>query len=199
VKLVAPAALLLVLAALVAGCGGGGTTTVIERTVTEKVTVPAKGGEEKVTVPAKGGEETSGKGDTAAKEAATKKSAEETQEPKRIVHLRTFRSPTGNIGCTMFDGGARCDIRKRDWSPPPRPASCPKEVDFGQGLAVSHQGEASFVCAGDTALDPSASALAYGTASEVGGTECISRSDGVTCVNQAGHGFFISIQSYQVF
>ena len=56
----------------------------------------------------------------------------------------------------MFEGGARCDIRKRDWSPPPHPASCSEEVDFGQGLAVSHDGKASFVCAGDTTLDPSA-------------------------------------------
>jgi hypothetical protein len=52
---------------------------------------------------------------------------------------------------------------------------------------------------GDTALDPTASSLAYGTASRVGGSECISRSDGITCVNRAGHGFFISVQSYQVF
>ena len=56
-----------------------------------------------------------------------------------------------------------------------------------------------FVCAGDTALDPTASSLAYGTASRVGGSECISRTDGITCVNRGGHGFFISVQSYQVF
>jgi hypothetical protein len=96
--------LLVVLAALVAGCGGGGSTTVIERTVTEKVEAPPKGG-----------------------------------------------------------------------------------------------GQASFVCAGDTALEPGLASLSYGTAARVGGSECISRDDGVTCVNQAGHGFFISVQSYQVF
>jgi hypothetical protein len=187
-KLLAPAALLLVLATLVAACGGGGTTTrVIEKTVTEKVEVPAKGN---------GG---GGPEETAAKEAATAKEAEEAAQPKRIIHLRTFRAPSGNIGCAMYEGGARCDIRKRDWAPLPRPASCPKEVGYGQGLQVSRAGQASFVCAGDTALDPTSSALSYGTASRVGGSECISRSEGVTCVNQAGHGFFISIQSYQVF
>ena len=99
----------------------------------------------------------------------------------------------------MVEGGARCDIRKRDWKPLPRPAECPQEVGYGQGLEIPRGGEAGFVCAGDTALDPSASSLSYGTASRVGGSECISRADGVTCVNQAGHGFFISIQSYQVF
>lgn len=175
-----PAALSVLLALLVAGCGGGGTTTVIEKTVTEKVEVPTKGG------------------DSDTKEASNKKSAEGEAAP-RVIHLRTFSTPSGNIGCSMFEGGARCDIKNRDWSPPPRPAKCPDEVDFGQGLSVSRQGEASFVCAGDTAMEPGAAKLSYGTASQVGGSECISRSDGVTCVNQAGHGFFISVQSYQVF
>jgi hypothetical protein len=99
----------------------------------------------------------------------------------------------------MYEGGARCDIRKRDWKPLPRPAACSREVGYGQGLEVPAGGEAGFVCAGDTALDPTASSLAYGTASRVGGSECISRTDGITCVNRAGHGFFISVQSYQVF
>jgi hypothetical protein len=180
-------AALLVLAALVAGCGGGSTTT-IERTVTEKVEVPAKG---------EGG--SGGQENTAATEAETKKAEEEAAQPKRILHLKTFRTPSGNIGCAMYEGGARCDIRKRDWKPLPRPAACSKEVGYGQGLEIPAGGEAGFVCAGDTALDPTASSLTYGTASRVGGSECISRTDGITCVNRAGHGFFISVQSYQVF
>jgi hypothetical protein len=175
------------LAALVAGCGGGGTTT-IERTVTERVEVPAKGG-------GSGGEEA-----TTAKGATTKVAEEKAEQPKRILHLKTFRTPSGNIGCAMLEGTARCDIRKRDWKPLPRPASCSRQVGYGQGLEVPAGGaQARFVCAGDTALDPGASSLAYGTASRVGTSECISRTDGVTCVNRAGHGFFISTQSYQVF
>jgi hypothetical protein len=186
-KLAVPAALLAVLALLVAG----GTTTVIERTVTEKVEVPShKEG---------GGATASGGGGNSAQKASNEESAQEAEEPKRVIHLQTFRTPSGNIGCSMFEGGARCDIRKRDWAPLPRPAKCPKEVAYGQGLTVGRSGQASFVCAGDTALDPSASSLAYGTASRVGGSECISRTDGVTCVNESGHGFFISVQSYQVF
>jgi hypothetical protein len=116
-----------------------------------------------------------------------------------VIHLEHFRTPSGNIGCVLSQGGARCDIRKRDWAPLPRPATCPEQVDYGQGLQVAHSGQASFVCAGDTALEPGLAALSYGTAARVGGSECISRTDGVTCVNQAGHGFFISVQSYQVF
>jgi hypothetical protein len=178
-KFAAPALLLSVLAALVAGCGGSSTTTVV-RTVTERAPVNGDGN------------------NTAAVQEVAEKQAKE-EEPSRVVHLKTFRSPSGNIGCALYEGGARCDIRKRDWSPPPRPARCPKETGYGQGVEVAHTGEAGFVCAGDTALDPSSSSLSYGTASEVGGSECISRKNGVTCVNRAGHGFFLSIQSYQIF
>jgi hypothetical protein len=196
-RLAAVVSLLVLAAPVVAGCGGGGETTVIERTVTEKVEVPPKGDEAGDTGGAGGRQK-----QVAAKEAAAKKADEQeeaAQQPKRIIHLQHFRTPSGNIGCVMFHGGARCDIRKRDWAPLPRPASCSKQVDYGQGLQVAHVGQATFVCAGDTALEPGLASLSYGTASRVDGSECISRDDGVTCVNQTGHGFFISIQSYQVF
>jgi hypothetical protein len=185
-RLAAPAVLLLLLGSLIAGCGGGGTTTVIEKTV---------------TVDSEGGGSTGGVEEAAdgGEEATGGPAEEKVEAPTAVVHLQSFRSPSGNIGCAMFEGGARCDIRKREWSPPARPASCPEQVDFGQGLTVSRTGRASFVCAGDTALDPSATRLAYGEASELGGTQCISRAAGVTCANHSGHGFFISTQSYRLF
>ncbi len=114
-----------------------------------------------------------------------------------VVHLTTFRSPTGNIGCVAFGGGVRCDIRDRDWSPPPRPASCP--LDYGQGLSVGPNSRGRLVCAGDTALNPQARPLAYGTASRAGNVMCVSRETGMTCTNSAGHGFFLSIQRYRAF
>jgi hypothetical protein len=215
VKLAAPAALLLLLAALVAGCGGGGSTTVIERTVTvEKSEASGESTEGTGAGEAKAEEEEEAEAEEAsaekaqlAEEEAAEAEAEKhsgqpedkVEAPTAVVHLQSFRSPSGNIGCIMFEGGARCDIRKRDWSPPSRPASCPEQVDFGQGLTVGHTGRASFVCAGDTALDPSAPQLAYGEASELGGTQCISSSDGITCANHTGHGFFVSIQSFKLF
>jgi len=163
---------------LVGGCGGGGaTTTVIKKTVT--VSQPAA---HPSSTSAQAGQST------------------EDEPPTRTVHLSTFRSPTGNIGCVLLDGVARCDIAKRAWSPPSRPASCPNVVDFGQGLDVGRSGPGRFVCAGDTALDPTGAPLAYGSTSRFGGFSCASRSIGMTCTNPAtGHGFFISIQSYRVY
>jgi hypothetical protein len=214
VKLAAPAALLLVLAALIAGCGGGGSTTVIEKTVTVEQGgggSEGSGGEGKgddgsggeanggETTDDDGGQTTGGDETTGGQGSDDGQKEDTIEAPTAVVHLQSFRSPSGNIGCIMFEGGARCDIRKRDWSPPSRPASCLEQVDFGQGLSVDHTGEASFVCAGDTALDPSATPLEYGEASEMGGTQCISRSEGITCANHSGHGFFVSIQSYKLF
>jgi hypothetical protein len=164
---------------VLAGCGGGGsTTTVIDKTVA--VRQPRTS--------------------SATSTSAQTHTSPEEEPPSRTVHLSTFRSPSGIIGCVLLDGTARCDISRRDWSPPPRPSSCPKVVDFGQGLEVGRSGPGRFVCAGDTALDPTGTPLAYNTASRFGGFTCVSRSTGTTCTDPGtGHGFFISIQSYRAF
>ena len=71
-----------------------------------------------------------------------------------------FQSPSGNIGCAIGrQGGVRCDIRNRDWRPPPKPASC--MLDWGFGLTLERRGRARFVCAGDTVLGQGRR-LAYG-------------------------------------
>lgn len=170
--------LALAAALLAAGCGGGSsTTTVIEKTVTET------NGEE-VTVP--NGDET--------------EAGEEGGGGAETVHLSSFQTPSGNIGCVLLGGTARCDISKRTWKPPARPNGCPEQVDFGQGLQVGRTDESgSFVCAGDTAMNPEAAKLAYGTDDRFGGFLCDSSTSGVTCMNAGGHGFFISIQAYRTF
>src|SRR5205085_6913333 len=77
--------------------------------------------------------------------------------PAPVLHLTTFRSPSGNIGCELVTAFARCDIANREWKPPPKPAGCP--LDYGQGLEVGRSGPGRLVCAGDTALNPQARAL----------------------------------------
>jgi hypothetical protein len=117
-----------------------------------------------------------------------------------VVHLATFKSPSSNIGCMIIAGTARCDIKQKSWSLPPRPSTCPQIVDFGQGLIVTGSGPGHLVCAGDTTLDPSARVLPYNTDTAVGAFRCQSRTDGMTCTDAStGHGFFISIQSYRAF
>jgi hypothetical protein len=122
------------------------------------------------------------------------------QAPARTLALAGFQSPTGNIGCMLIGGVARCDNLQRRWSPPPRPPSCPNIVDFGQGLEVGTSGEGRFVCAGDTARDPTTPKLLYGRASSYGPFTCVSRITGMICGDRlTGHGFQISVQGYRVF
>jgi hypothetical protein len=186
-------------AVAIAGCGGGGTTTVTEvQTVTDETTTAeedATGEEETTTVEesTSGGEETSGGVETTG--------GDETNggEEPVTLDLESFQSPSGNIGCILFEGNARCDIDKHGWTPPPRPASCTEQVDYGQGLTVEREGEAGVVCAGDTALNAKDPVLPYTSATEIEGTLCVSQVNGITCTNAEGHGFFISVQGYKLF
>jgi hypothetical protein len=181
-----------------AGCGSGATKT---------VTVPGPSTSTSSTASTAGFTTITSPPSTTASSSATSTvqtttstaPATTTAAPTTTVRLATFRSPSSNIGCDVADGEARCDIRRRSWSPPPHPASCPSEVDFGQGLQVGTSGLGGFVCAGDTALDPSAPALAYGADSHVGSFTCASRTNGMTCTNAKGHGFFITSEFYRLF
>jgi hypothetical protein len=101
-----------------------------------------------------------------------------------------FESPSGNIKCVIDkSSGVRCDIRERDWKPPPKPPWCP--VDWGNGLEVSARGRARFTCAGDAV--PEGRALAYGDAIRRGRYRCRSRRAGMRCVNlRTSRGFVLS-------
>jgi hypothetical protein len=110
---------------------------------------------------------------------------------------RFFRTPSGNIGCAIFQGELRCDIRTGLKPRPPRPAGC--ELDWGFGLTLGRTGRAGVVCAGDTVLDPDARVLPYGSTWRRSGIVCTSRATGLTCKNASGRGFFLSRQRWRRF
>jgi hypothetical protein len=180
---------LLAAAVLLAGCGGATKTVVVQGPPSQGITVTGAG---------TAGSETHASS-TATSSTGTSKTTTG-EAPTRIVHLEAFQSPTGNIGCMLVGGIARCDIVHRTWVLPPRPASCPRIVDFGQGLEVEGGSAGRFVCAGDTARDPASAKLPYGTGTQVGDFVCVSRSTGMTCTNRvSGHGFTLSVQRYRLF
>lgn len=117
---------------------------------------------------------------------------------QQVTSLTGFTSPSGNIGCYIDKKTVRCDIQKRDWNPPARPASCSPQVDYGQGITMKAGGSPEFVCAGDTALgggDP----LPYGQSIGAGLLRCDSAEAGMTCTDtETGRGFTLSIQSYEL-
>ena len=165
-------ATLLILPALaLAACGGGGTTTIIS-TVASQPT-------------------------TSSTETVTTTAPTDTTVP--VIHAKAFQTPAGNIGCIVFNSTVRCDIKSRTWNPPARPASCPSEVDFGQGIEVG-TAAARVVCAGDTALNSQAKDLPDGEKASSGSLECTSAGEEITCTNSStGHGFTMSSSSYKLF
>ena len=126
---------------------------------------------------------------------------------REVTDLTFFTSPSGNLGCVIGPAGVvgnpvpyvRCDIRQRDWTPPPQPPDCPPDTGYGQGIEVSAGSPAVFVCAGDTSFsnDP---ALPYGDSISAGVIHCTSMESGMKCRDtQTGHGFSIARQGYQLF
>ena len=117
--------------------------------------------------------------------------------PNAAARVSAFKSPTGNIICVLDTTLVRSDIRRRAWSPPPKPRSCP--VDYGQGLTVDRRGRGRFVCAGDAVVDATRTA-AYGSLVRRGRFACRVRVSGVRCLNaRSRHGFALSRQGYRRF
>ena len=108
-----------------------------------------------------------------------------------------FHSPSGNIRCVIDRTSfTRCDITRREWSAPRKPASC--EFDWGNSLAVGFRGRGHFICVSD-AVD-AGRRLAYGDAIRRGRFRCRSRVTGMRCVNlRNDHGFALSRQRVRRF
>ncbi|GED97345.1 hypothetical protein nbrc107697_13840 [Gordonia crocea] len=113
--------------------------------------------------------------------------------------LQSFTSPSGNVACLSAEDSVRCDIRDRSWAPPPRPADCPSQTGYGQGIALRTSGKPQFVCAGDTTFGAAGRVLQYGERAVRMGYSCTSEPTGVTCRNGSGNGFTISREAYRLF
>ncbi|WP_205650082.1 DUF6636 domain-containing protein [Actinoplanes solisilvae] len=117
--------------------------------------------------------------------------------PARKVDEATFRTPSQNIACALTKSAVRCDIGRKTWEPPAKPADC--ELDWGNGLAING-GEAAVVCAGDTVLGAADSTLEYGEALRSGTVRCDSENNGMTCKDEkTGHGFTLASSRYTLF
>jgi hypothetical protein len=126
--------------------------------------------------------------------AATPSAGATTRE---ITATFRFTTPSKNIGCFVGADAARCDIVRKSWKPPPKPAGC--DLDYGNGLTVEAGEKATVVCAGDTVLGAK-EILPYGEAVKVGSFVCESQNSGVRCRNDdSGHGFTIAREKFTLF
>lgn len=115
----------------------------------------------------------------------------------------TFRTPSGNIGCSVGEGHSSidiiCTIRQRSQpAHTPELASCP----VSQAITVEMLNR-GFVRASCTAAPARAfndnEVARYGVTSDLGGIVCQSTRKGLRCTNQDGHGFFLSRAVQQVY
>ena len=119
--------------------------------------------------------------------------------PGKVFKYRTFQTPSSNIHCGGLRNGhkysIRCDIYEHYWSV--GSGNC-SEGDYGSSVGMRGRGGyPHFICVSDAV--PSGKVLYYGSYWHMGPMTCRSKSVGLTCWNGAGHGWFLSRESYNLF
>ena len=111
-----------------------------------------------------------------------------------------FRSPSGNIGCTMYqwDGRtvAECEVADHSWASPAKEPGC--HLNWGSRLHLGTDSGALFACYGQE-LPPPDHTLGHGQSQSLGTITCDSESAGMTCTDTSiGHYFFISRDTWHL-
>jgi hypothetical protein len=125
-----------------------------------------------------------------------------------VTKLPGFRSPSGNISCLLIPGPPRnvqCQIAHADYAKSLQ-ARCLGPSGSGvdwHGFTLMAKKPATLSCSGGilynpTTERPSYVTLPYGASWRQGVFTCLSRITGVTCTSRAGHGVFVSRQSWRV-
>jgi hypothetical protein len=112
----------------------------------------------------------------------------------------SFRSPSGNINCSLSTPGgrieARCEVVDHAWAAPPREPQC--HQNWGDRFELTQGGGAAFDCYGQE-FPPVNETLAYGQARSFGSITCESESSGMTCTDSStGHYFRVSRDNYEL-
>ena len=103
--------------------------------------------------------------------------------------VRTFRSPTGNVGC-LFSSNSEMPPQVR----------CEWRGGNDRAVLVTERGKGRRIKITDTVMDPNAKVLAYGRSTRFGSLRCTSRTTGITCRSaRSEHGFTVSVQKQKVF
>jgi hypothetical protein len=108
-----------------------------------------------------------------------------------------FIMPSKNIYCAVDDERLRCEIHSQLKPMPPQPVDC--GLDWGYGLVLTKNGKTEVLCAGDTIYSPNFPVLQYGKSWIKAGFVCKSTTNGLTCTNPQGNGFFLSREEWNIF
>jgi hypothetical protein len=112
----------------------------------------------------------------------------------------SFRSPSGNINCTLStpggDNAARCEVVDHTWTAPSPPPDC--HLDSGDRFYLT-QGNAAVVGCYAQEFPVAESTLGYGQSRSFGTITCDSEYSGMTCTdNSTGHYFRVSRDTYEL-
>ncbi|WP_205873499.1 DUF6636 domain-containing protein [Mycobacterium camsae] len=111
---------------------------------------------------------------------------------------RNFRTPSGNIVCTISNTGAACDINEYTYTPPP-PPECGQHIAWGNRFVLAPGKPAEIHCHGDTLGVPGEPTLDYGQTASAGTLSCTSEQSGVKCTDSSsGHFFEVSRDSFKL-
>jgi hypothetical protein len=119
-----------------------------------------------------------------------------------------FETPSKNIVCGYFTAPGtpatlQCGVASGLRPPAPKPATACRDTDPASNrVALGAADKPYGFCSGDVgvlALAGRANVLAYGKTWQKGPFRCASETTGLTCKNTAGHGFFLSRQSWRSF
>src|SRR5262249_23100621 len=69
------------------------------------------------------------------------------------------QSRSNTIYCSLTKSAFRCDIVRKTWTPPAKPADC--DLDWGNGMYID-AGKAGITCAGDPLIGSAKQSLDYG-------------------------------------
>jgi hypothetical protein len=116
-------------------------------------------------------------------------------------------SPSGNIRCVYAartdhrnEGGLFCTIGHAGYSAQLQQRCIARATVDWHGWGLSPRGKGSVVCTGGALWfgTPRYARVAYGRDWRAGPYTCHSAFTGVTCRNRAGHGLFLSRESWRV-
>jgi hypothetical protein len=111
----------------------------------------------------------------------------------------SFRSPSGNINCTLStpggDNAARCEVVDHTWAAP-QPPDC--HLNSGDRFYLT-QGDAAVVGCYAQEFPVANSTLEYGQTRSFGTITCNSEYTGMTCTDSStGHYFRVSRDTYEL-
>ncbi|MBL7684597.1 MAG: hypothetical protein JNK65_00990 [Deltaproteobacteria bacterium] len=109
----------------------------------------------------------------------------------------SFKTPSNNIACAVYEKVLRCDLKENLAKIPPRPKDC--ELDWGHFFTMGSKGPSMRACAGDTIWGVNDPVLDYGKIWEKEGFRCQSEATGLTCINTDQHGWILKKTEQKIF